>query len=128
MRYLGQRLIHFILVFVIVTFAVLAFTRMGSTDPARDLAGGLVTEERIAQVEADYPYLDDPLPVQWVYWMKDVLTGDFGYSYIAIHGCHFTVPFSRTRQESLARSQLPHTLRTTGGIRGALGPAAGSTL
>ena len=83
MRYLGQRLIQFVLVFAIVTFAVLAFTRMGSMDPARDLAGGLVTEERIAQVEADYPYLDDPLPVQWVYWMKDIFTGDFGYSYVA---------------------------------------------
>ena len=31
----------------------------------------------------DYPYLDDPLPVQWVMWMKDILTGDWGYSYIA---------------------------------------------
>lgn len=83
MRYLGQRLIQFVLVFVIVTFVVMVSTRIGSTDPARDLAGGVASEQRIAQVEEDYPYLDKPLPVQYVYWLKDVFTGDFGYSYVA---------------------------------------------
>ncbi len=46
MRYLGQRLIQFVLVFVIVTFVVMVSTRIGSTDPARDLAGGAVSEQR----------------------------------------------------------------------------------
>jgi peptide/nickel transport system permease protein len=83
MRYAGQRLIQFVLVFVVVTFVVMAATRIGSTDPARDLAGGAVSEAQIAQVEEDYPYLDEPLVVQYVYWLKDIFTGDWGRSYVA---------------------------------------------
>ena len=78
MRYALQRLVQFVLVFVVVTFTVLAFTRIGSTDPARDLAGGAVSEEQIEQVNEDYPYLDKPLVVQYGYWLKDVLTGRLG--------------------------------------------------
>ena len=83
MRYAAQRLIQFILVFVVVTFLVMAATRIGSTDPARDLAGGAVSEAQIEQVNKDYPYLDKPLVVQYGYWLKDVVTGDWGRSYVA---------------------------------------------
>ena len=83
MRYIGQRLLHFVLVFIIVTFSIMVATRIGSTDPARDLAGGAVSEAQIEQVKQDYPYLDDPLPVQYVHWLKDLLTGDWGRSYVA---------------------------------------------
>lgn len=83
MRYIAQRLLQFVIVFVVVTFAVLVFTRIGSTDPARDLAGGAVSEAQIEQVKQDYPYLDDPIPVQYVYWLKDILTGEWGRSYVA---------------------------------------------
>jgi len=83
MRYAAQRLIQFVLVFIVVTFVVMAATRIGSTDPARDLAGGAVSEAQIAQVNEDYPYLDKPLVVQYGYWLKDVVTGDWGRSYVA---------------------------------------------
>jgi peptide/nickel transport system permease protein len=83
MRYAAQRLIQFVLVFVVVTFMVMAATRIGSTDPARDLAGGAVSEAQIEQVKEDYPYLDKPLVVQYGYWLKDVVTGDWGRSYVA---------------------------------------------
>ena len=36
----------------------------------------------------DYPYLDDPLPVQYVHWLGDILTGDWGYSYITSQSTH----------------------------------------
>ena len=52
-------------------------------DPARDLAGGAVSEAQIEQVKEDYPYLDKPLVVQYVYWLKDIFTGDWGRSYVA---------------------------------------------
>ena len=84
MRYFAQRLLQFVIVFVIVTFIVMVFTRIGSKDPTRDLAGGTVSEAQIARVEADYPYLDDPLPVQYVHWVKDLVwERDFGYSYLS---------------------------------------------
>jgi peptide/nickel transport system permease protein len=83
MRYAAQRLIQFVLVFIVVTFVVMAATRIGSTDPARDLAGGVASEAQIEQVNEDYPYLDKPLVVQYGYWMKDILTGNWGRSYVA---------------------------------------------
>ena len=83
MRYLAQRLAQFVLVFVVVTFVVMAATRIGSTDPARDLAGGTVSDALIERVNQDYPYLDDPLPVQYGYWLKDMVTGNWGRSYVA---------------------------------------------
>ncbi len=82
MRYVGQRLVQFILVFIVVTFLVLAATRVGSLDPARDLAGGIASEAQIAQVKEDVPYLDDPLVVQYGYWLKDFVTGNWGRSYV----------------------------------------------
>jgi peptide/nickel transport system permease protein len=81
-RYFLQRLVQFVIVFVVVTFIVMAATRIGSTDPLRDLAGGQVSEQQMQEVAEDYPYLDKPLPVQYVYWLKDVVTGDWGRSYI----------------------------------------------
>lgn len=82
MRYVAQRLLQFALVFVVVTFIVLAATRIGSIDPARDLAGGAVTEAQIELVKQEYPYLDDPLVVQYGYWLKDFVTGEWGRSFV----------------------------------------------
>ncbi len=82
MRYFLQRFGQFLVVFLIVTFTVMAATRIGSTDPVRDLAGGAVSDEQRQQVLEDYPYLEDPLPVQYVQWLGDFVTGDLGYSYL----------------------------------------------
>jgi peptide/nickel transport system permease protein len=82
MRYFLQRLLQFLIVFLIVTFTVMVATRIGSSDPIRDLAGGTVSEAQMAKVEEDYPYLDEPLVVQYVYWLGDLVTGDLGYSYL----------------------------------------------
>jgi len=79
-RYALQRIVQFAAVFLIVTFLVFVMTRIGSTDPARDLAGGTVQQELVDEVSARY-HLDAPLPVQYVYWLKDLVTFDFGYSY-----------------------------------------------
>jgi peptide/nickel transport system permease protein len=82
MRYVLQRFLQFLIVFVIVTFVVMVMTRIGSRDPIRDLAGGAVSEAQIEQVKEDYPYLDKPLVQQYVYWLGDFVTGDLGRSYL----------------------------------------------
>lgn len=82
MRYLGQRLLQFVLVFVVVTFLVMAATRIGVDDLYREVAGGTVSEDRIEVVQREYPYLNDPLPIQYGYWVKDMFTGNWGFSYI----------------------------------------------
>ena len=81
MRYFAQRFLQFLIVFVVVTFVVMAATRIGSKDPIRDLAGGTVSDAQIEAVKEDYPYLEKPLVVQYAYWLKDLATGDLGYSY-----------------------------------------------
>jgi peptide/nickel transport system permease protein len=81
MRYFLQRLGQFVIVFVVVTFTVMAVTRIGSADPVRDLAGGTVSDAQIQQVLEDYPYLDDGLIPQYIGWLGDFFTGDLGYSY-----------------------------------------------
>lgn len=81
MRYVLQRLLQFVVVFIVVTFIVMAATRIGSADPVRDLAGGAVSQEQIDQVLEDYPYIDDPLVLQYPQWLADFFTGDLGYSY-----------------------------------------------
>jgi peptide/nickel transport system permease protein len=82
MRYFISRFIQFLIVFVIVTFTVMVATRIGSQDPIRDLAGGAVSEEQLQRVLEDYPYLDDGLIQQYLGWLRDLLTGDLGYSYL----------------------------------------------
>ncbi len=67
--------------FIVVTFVVMLVTRIGSKDVVRDLAGGAVSQQVIDKVNADYPYLDKPIPVQYAYWLKDMVTGDMGFSY-----------------------------------------------
>lgn len=81
MRYFLQRLLQFAIVFVVVTFTVMAATRIGSADPVRDLAGGTVSDAQIQRVLEDYPYLDRPLVIQYIHWLGDFFTGDLGYSY-----------------------------------------------
>jgi peptide/nickel transport system permease protein len=80
-RYALARLAQFVIVILVVTFAVLAISRIGSKDPARDLAGGAVSQERVDEV-SDRFHLDDPIVVQYGYWLKDFVTLDMGYSYI----------------------------------------------
>ncbi|MEI2422101.1 hypothetical protein V6O07_17615, partial [Arthrospira platensis SPKY2] len=81
MRYFLQRLLQFVLVFLIVTFIVMLATRIGSQDPIRDLAGGTVSDAQIEKVLADYPYLEQPLLLQYPQWLADFVTGNLGYSY-----------------------------------------------
>lgn len=81
MRYFLQRLLQFALVFVVVTFTVMVATRIGSQDPIRDLAGGSVSDAQIQRVLQDYPYLEQPLLLQYPQWLADFATGNLGYSY-----------------------------------------------
>jgi peptide/nickel transport system permease protein len=82
MRYALQQFLRLLLVFFIVTFLVMVFIRMGLRDPAATLLGypeGQAPPEDVVQVTEQY-HLDDPIPVQWAYWVANGATGDFGFS------------------------------------------------
>lgn len=77
--YLVQRLLFAIPTFVIVTVIVFLLTRVMPGDPAVFLAGTDATRSDIEAVRAEF-HLDDPLPVQYGLWLKDLAQGDLGRS------------------------------------------------
>ena len=83
MRYLGQRLLQFSIVFFIVTFGVMVLMRLGLNapgDPARTMLGGTVSQEMIDEISLRY-HLNSNLIVQYWYWLKGIIwSQDFGYS------------------------------------------------
>lgn len=78
-RYLASRLAGMLAVLAIVAVIVFVLTRAASGDPISVLLGDQATAEDIARVQKDYG-LDQPLPVQFAYWVREVLQGNLGQS------------------------------------------------
>jgi peptide/nickel transport system permease protein len=78
-RYLASRLAGMLAVLAIVAVIVFVLTRAASGDPISVLLGDQATAEDIARVSKDYG-LDKPLPVQFGYWVREVLQGNLGQS------------------------------------------------
>ena len=78
-RYLLSRLAGMLAVLAIVAVMVFVLTRAASGDPISVLLGDQATAEDIARVQKDYG-LDKPLPVQFAYWIGEVLHGNLGQS------------------------------------------------
>src|ERR1700712_4152762 len=82
MRYFLIRFGRFLIVFFIVTFGVMVLLRIGLNapgDPARTMLGGTASQAQINDVTARY-HLDSNLLVQYLWWLKGMLTGDMGIS------------------------------------------------
>lgn len=82
MRYFLQRLLQFLIVFFLVTFGVLVFMRIGLNkpgDPARTMLGGTASDAQIKAVTHRF-HLNSNYLAQYWFWLKGMLTGDFGYS------------------------------------------------
>lgn len=82
MRYAFQRILQLLIVFVLVTFGVLVAMRLGGGSPqelATRMLGGTVTAERAQQAVREY-HLDSNFVVQYLYWLKDLVTFDLGFS------------------------------------------------
>ncbi len=80
MRYVGQQLLRLVLVLLVVTFLASMALRFLPGDPAVLKAGPGASEEQVAAVREDLG-LDDPIPVQYLKWLGDLLHGDFGVSF-----------------------------------------------
>jgi len=78
-RYLLSRIAGMLAVLAIVAVMVFVLTRAASGDPISVLLGDQATAEDIARVQKDYG-LDKPLPVQFAYWLGEVLHGNLGQS------------------------------------------------
>jgi ABC-type dipeptide/oligopeptide/nickel transport system permease component len=70
-------------------------------DPIKLIAGERVTPERIEELRRSWG-LNQPVYIQYFYWLSHVMTGDFGYSYV-----------TRLPVSLLIWSRLPYTIQLT---------------
>ena len=80
LNFLIRRLFQGVFVLLIVTFAIFTLLRVVPGDPARLIVGGMAPDEVVAQ-KAEELGLNDPIPVQFVRYLGDIVQGDFGNSF-----------------------------------------------
>src|SRR5690348_10074613 len=100
-RYIARRLVALAPILFGVSVLIFLLIRLVPGDPARLVIGPEATGEQVAQLRHQWG-LDQPLPVQYVYWLRHALHGDFGRSIVS------RVP---ARQEIFSR--FPATLALT---------------
>jgi peptide/nickel transport system permease protein len=79
MRYFGRKLLQLVLILFAVTFLSFLMLNLLPGDPAVIICGLTCNEEGIAQVREELG-LNDPIPVRYVEWLTNAVTGDLGES------------------------------------------------
>jgi peptide/nickel transport system permease protein len=79
LTFLARRLLQLIPTLFFVSVLIFSLQHLLPGDPALVMAGEEQDPAVIAQIREHYR-LDQPLPVQYVYWVKGVLSGDLGES------------------------------------------------
>jgi peptide/nickel transport system permease protein len=78
-RYVARRLVESLITFVLVTIVVFIGVRALPGDAARALGGEENDPETLAQIRRSFG-LDQPLPVQYLRYVENAVTGDLGRS------------------------------------------------
>src|SRR6476619_1953212 len=79
LTFLAKRILQLIPTVFFVSVLIFSLQQLLPGDPALIMAGEDRDPEVIEQIRKHYR-LDQPIPVQYLYWMKGVLTGDLGES------------------------------------------------
>src|SRR6266566_3866849 len=79
LNFLAKRIVQLIPTLFFVSVLIFSLQQLLPGDPAMIMAGEDRDPEVIEQIRKQYR-LDQPIPVQYVYWVKGVLTGDLGES------------------------------------------------
>ncbi|TCR87998.1 ABC transporter permease [Rhizobium sp. BK376] len=74
-----RRLLQLIPTIILLSMIIFSLQHLLPGDPALILAGDNPDEATLAAIRAQY-HLDQPLVVQYLFWMKGVLSGDLGES------------------------------------------------
>ncbi len=77
-RYLLKRLIYIIFVFFIISILMFTIYKALPGDPVKMMMGDNVKPQY--DIIREQLGLDDPIPVQYIKWITNMLRGDFGYS------------------------------------------------
>lgn len=81
LRFIASRILLAIPTLLIVALVVFALMRAVPGDPAQVLLGEVENPEALAQLRHEYG-LDQPLPAQFLIWLKQLSAGDLGVSII----------------------------------------------
>jgi peptide/nickel transport system permease protein len=76
---IAKRILQLIPTLFVVSVLIFSLQQLLPGDPALVMAGEEKDPEVIEQIRKQYR-LDQPIPVQYVYWLKGVLTGNLGES------------------------------------------------
>ncbi|WP_310372884.1 ABC transporter permease [Catenuloplanes atrovinosus] len=80
LRYIIRRLLQGVLTFFGATFVVYALMFANQDNPLQALAGERPITENVRQALTERYHLDEPFIVQYGYYMRGLLQGDFGQS------------------------------------------------
>jgi peptide/nickel transport system permease protein len=79
LKFIGKRLLQLIPTLFFVSVLIFSLQQLLPGDPALVMAGEERDPQVIAQIRKQYR-LDQPLPLQYVYWVKGVFSGNLGES------------------------------------------------
>ncbi|WHH58671.1 nickel ABC transporter permease [Petroclostridium sp. X23] len=84
-NYIGKRFIQLIIVILGATFLTFALTYISPGDPAELMlkSHDIVPTEQMLEKTREEMGLNKPFLMQYGIWLKNILTGDLGYSYIS---------------------------------------------
>ena len=75
----AKRLIQAPIILFIVSATIFAITRATPGDPIQIMLGSQTSPDAVAALRAQF-HLDDPVYMQYFYWLGDLFRGDFGNS------------------------------------------------
>src|SRR5689334_16347512 len=79
LNFIARRLLQLVPTVFFVSIIIFCLQQLLPGDPALIMAGEERDPEVIEQIRRQYR-LDQPIPIQYLYWVKGVFTGDLGES------------------------------------------------
>jgi peptide/nickel transport system permease protein len=80
-RFLVRRIVYSLFVILGLSIVIFVIARVMPGDPAR-MAVGARAPQRVVDRIREQMHLNQPLPVQYYYWLRDAIQGDFGLSLV----------------------------------------------
>lgn len=81
-RFIIKRLLSMIVIMFLVSFLVFVVLRMSDADPLTVMIGNNQSTPELRQALTEKYHLDDPVHIQYLRWIKGVLSCDFGTDYV----------------------------------------------
>lgn len=80
LKYIAFRIAQLLIALLGLSMLIFVLARVVPGDPARIALGLLATKEQVEKLREEM-HLDDPVPLQYLYWFQSVLKGDLGKSW-----------------------------------------------